>query len=49
MFLLMILGFIFFLFFISLALTFFVEIIAQLGAVFKHVNSGFVRVLVVHC
>ncbi len=49
MLLLMVLGFILFLFFVSLALAFFVEIIAQLLAVVEHVDSRFVRFLVVHC
>jgi hypothetical protein len=49
MFLLMILGFILLLFFISLALAFFVEIVAQLLSVIEHVDSGSVSFLAVHC
>ena len=49
MFLLMILGFILLLFFISLALAFFVEIVAQLLSVIEHVDSRSVSFLVVHC
>ena len=47
MFLLMILGFIFLLFFISLALAFFVEIVAQLLSVIEHVDSRSVSLLAV--
>ncbi len=49
MLLLMVLGFILFLFFVSLALTFFVKIVAQLLSIIEHVDSGFVRLFVVHC
>ena len=49
MFLLMILVFILILFFISLALAFFVEIVAQLLSVIEHVDSRFVSFLVVYC
>ena len=49
MFLLMILVFILILFFISLALAFFIEIVAQLLSVIEHVDSRFVRLFVVHC
>ncbi len=49
MLLLMILGFIFFLFFVSLALALLVEIIAQFFSVVEHVDSWFVSFFVVHC